>query len=66
MDRGAWQALYSPWDHKESDMTEVTLAQRTVQLWKGTDLGGGQVFIYKKKKKKECGLGLKTGGLTGL
>ena len=24
MDRGAWQATYSPWDHKESDTTEVT------------------------------------------
>jgi len=23
MDRGAWRA-YSPWDHKESDMTEAT------------------------------------------
>ena len=22
MDRGAWWATYSPWDHKESDMTE--------------------------------------------
>jgi len=24
MDRGAWQATYSPWGHKESDTTEVT------------------------------------------
>ena len=23
MDRGAWQATYSPWDHKELDMTEI-------------------------------------------
>ena len=22
MDRGAWQAIYSPWNHKKSDMTE--------------------------------------------
>ena len=22
MDRGAWKAAYSPWGHKESDMTE--------------------------------------------
>ena len=22
MDRGAWQATYSPWGHKESDTTE--------------------------------------------
>ena len=22
MDRGAWQAIYSPWGHKESHMTE--------------------------------------------
>ena len=22
MDRGAWKAIYSLWDHKESDMTE--------------------------------------------
>ena len=22
MDKGAWQAIYSPWGHKESDMTE--------------------------------------------
>ena len=22
MNRGAWQAIYSPWGHKESDMTE--------------------------------------------
>ena len=22
MDRGAWQATYSPWAHKESDMTK--------------------------------------------
>ena len=49
MDRGAWQAIYSPWGCKESDTTEVALAQHTAQLWKGTDLGGGQVFIYKDK-----------------
>ena len=24
MDRGAWQATYSSWGHKESDVTEVT------------------------------------------
>ena len=24
MDRGAWWAVYSPWGHKESDMTETT------------------------------------------
>ena len=24
MDRGAWRDLRDPWDHKESDMTEVT------------------------------------------
>ena len=24
MDRGAWQATYSPWGHTESDMTEMT------------------------------------------
>ena len=24
MDRGAWKAKYNPWDHIESDMTEVT------------------------------------------
>ena len=24
MDRGAWWATYSPWGHKESDMTEAT------------------------------------------
>ena len=24
MDRGSWQATYSPQGHKESDMTEVT------------------------------------------
>ena len=23
MDRGAWQATYNPWDHKELDMTEI-------------------------------------------
>ena len=23
MDRGAWQATYSPWDRKESDKTEA-------------------------------------------
>ena len=23
-DRGAWQATYSPWGHKEMDMTEAT------------------------------------------
>ena len=28
MDRGAWQATYSPWAHKESDMTK----QLTLQL----------------------------------
>ena len=22
MDRGAWQAMYSPWGHKEQDTTE--------------------------------------------
>ena len=22
MDRGAWQAMYSPWDHKQSNTTE--------------------------------------------
>ena len=30
MDRGAWQA-YSPWDSKESDMTEVT--EHTKRKW---------------------------------
>ena len=30
MDRGAWQATYSPWGHKESDMTErLSTAHRT-------------------------------------
>ena len=24
MDRGAWRDPWDPWDHKESDMTEVT------------------------------------------
>ena len=24
MDRGAWRATYSPWDHTELDMTEAT------------------------------------------
>ena len=24
VDRGAWQATYSPWGHEESDRTEVT------------------------------------------
>ena len=24
MDRGAWQATYCPWSHKESDMIEAT------------------------------------------
>ena len=24
MDRGAWWAAYSPWGHKQLDMTEVT------------------------------------------
>ena len=24
MDRGAWQATYSPWTRKESDTTEAT------------------------------------------
>ena len=28
MDRGAWQAIYSPWGHKESDMSEqLSIAQ---------------------------------------
>ena len=27
MDRGAWQATYSPWSPKESDMTEPTEQQ---------------------------------------
>ena len=24
MDTGAWQAMYGPWGHKESDTTEMT------------------------------------------
>ena len=42
MDRGAWQATYSPWGHKESDMIEqLTLSLHCrLQLslvpgWKG-------------------------------
>ena len=29
MDRGDWQAIYSPWGHKESDMTEHATCHMT-------------------------------------
>ena len=29
MDRGAWRGVYSPWDHKEWDLTEATEHPRT-------------------------------------
>ena len=33
MDRGAWQAAYSPWGRKESDMTEGLSFPSSVWLW---------------------------------
>ena len=30
MDRRVWQAIYSPWGHKESDMTTNTHTHRTL------------------------------------
>ena len=32
MDRGAWQSTYSPWGHKESDMTEQLTEMPQPQL----------------------------------
>ena len=38
MDREAWRAIYSPWDYKESNMTErLTLTHTYPDLY--TDLG---------------------------
>ena len=39
MDRGAWWATYSPWGHKESDMTErlyffTNQSFTTYELWR--------------------------------
>ena len=50
MDRGAWQATYSPWSFKESDMTEhththtwhpVTIRGRTVGVMNSEVIGFG-------------------------
>ena len=34
MDRGVWQATYSPWGHTESDTTELVLLLLLSPLWK--------------------------------
>ena len=39
MARGAWQATYSPWGHKESDTTEqLSNNETTAELVKGMSL----------------------------
>ena len=36
MDKGAWQATYSSWGHKESDTTEATLHACTHNVGRAT------------------------------
>ena len=48
MDKGAWQATYSPWGHKESDTTkQLTLPLSLPRMMKK------QPTKKKKKKKKK-------------
>ena len=59
MDRGAWQA-YSPWSHKESDMTEQHfhfLVQNSLRMyfWDIFE-GSNKQYPQKRPKKKKKGI----------
>jgi len=45
VDRGAWQATYSPWGSKESDTTEMTEHKYTINSFR---VHGSQVYFGSK------------------
>ena len=56
MDRGAWQATYSSWGHKESDTTEQLAVSVSAQFLTGHRLGTPDIrdrskLFYLLKKK---------------
>ena len=53
VNRGAWQAIYSPWGHKELDMTErlqhrVVILSEVSQTEKEISHGIGHMWNLKK------------------
>ena len=58
MDRGAWQATYSPWGHKEQDTTEqLSLFIEEKPMWPVKDLTRNKSDFDLKSTCKVCNKG---------